>query len=88
MTVVVYTTPPLDGLPASDGESLRLLGTLKLAGVQAETRTAGWGANGESSLSSLVFPCPQLFPLSSSLSSCPSLLSFSFGKLSCKLSIE
>lgn len=47
MTVVVHTTPPLDGLPASDGESLRLLGTLKLGGVQADTRTAGWGANGE-----------------------------------------
>lgn len=47
MTVVAHTTPPLDDLPASDGESLRLLGTLKLAGVNPETRTAEWSANGE-----------------------------------------
>lgn len=48
MTVVVHTTPPLDDLPASDGESLRILGTLKLAGINPETRTASWSANGES----------------------------------------
>lgn len=56
MTVVVHTTPPLDDLPASDGESLRLLGTLKLAGVNPETRTAEWSANGESGVLLCIAP--------------------------------
>lgn len=49
MSVIVHTTPPLDGLPASDGGSIRLIGTIRLAGVQEQIRTAGWDHNGESS---------------------------------------
>lgn len=45
--VVAHTTPPLAPLPASDAESLQLLGTLKLAGVDAGLMTAEWSANGK-----------------------------------------
>jgi sorting and assembly machinery component 37 len=45
--VVVHTTPPLNPLPASDADSIRLLGILRLGGVSPGVTTADWSANGE-----------------------------------------
>ncbi|KAL1411381.1 hypothetical protein Q8F55_002337 [Vanrija albida] len=45
--VVVYTTPPLAPLPASDSESIYLLSTIHAGGVDAAVQTADWAANGK-----------------------------------------
>lgn len=45
--VVVYTTPPLTPLPASDSESIYLLAAVRAGGVNPGVQTADWAANGE-----------------------------------------
>ncbi|WOO81215.1 Metaxin-1 [Vanrija pseudolonga] len=45
--VVVYTTPPLTPLPASDSESIYLLATVRAGGINPGVQTADWAANGK-----------------------------------------